>query len=228
MNNALKSVPILKNCIDTSSYITPKNKDSLIELKSVNSSYKKNLMSKMNINEDEFKVSMNDFDKLKVIGKGAFGKVILARSKKDGNLYAIKCIKKYFIMKTKTVKNIVAERKILEKISHPFIISLKGSFQDSLKLYMVFEYFNGGELFFHLKNEQNFSEKLAKFYAAEIYIALRYLHSQNIVYRDLKPENIILDSCGHIKLIDFGLSKDNVNTYNPTKTVCGTQEYMCM
>lgn len=182
----------------------------------------------MNKFSEDIKLSMDDFEKLKVIGRGAFGKVILARSKNNGNLYAIKCIKKYVIMKTKTLKNIVTEKKILEKMSHPFIITLKSTFQDTFKIYMVFEYFNGGELFFHLRNKRNFPEHLAKFYATEIYIALRYLHSQNIIYRDLKPENIILDSNGHIKLIDFGLSKDNVNSFNPTKTVCGTQEYICI
>jgi len=91
---------------------------------------------------------------------------------------------------------------------------------------MAFDYYNGGELFFHLQKHRRFSETLTKFYAAEIYIALKYLHSKKIVYRDLKPENIILDKQGHIKLIDFGLAKSGVTEFNPTSTICGTNEYI--
>ncbi len=91
---------------------------------------------------------------------------------------------------------------------------------------MCLEYCNGGELFFHLQNKKGFSEDVVRFYAAEIYCALAYLHDNKIVYRDIKPENIILDSDGHIKIIDFGLAKDNVDSNNPTTTVCGTNEYI--
>jgi len=92
---------------------------------------------------------------------------------------------------------------------------------------MGFEYFNGGELFFHLhRNKVSFSEDVVRFYAAEIYCALWYLHKNGIVYRDLKPENIILDEEGHLKLIDFGLAKDNISEKNLTSTFCGTNEYI--
>jgi len=118
------------------------------------------------------------------------------------------------------------EKKILENLDNPFIIGLKYTFQDNEKLYLAFDYYNGGDLFYHLQNQTKFPENLAKFYAAEIYIALQYLHQKKIIYRDLKPENIILDNNGHIKLIDFGLAKTNLSQFNSTSTVCGTHEYI--
>jgi len=166
------------------------------------------------------------FDVLKVIGRGTFGKVILVRNKYDQSLLAIKCIKKHQIIKNKNIENIKNEKRILEKIEHPFIISLRYTFQNKEKIFMAFDYYNGGELFFHLQKQRRFSENLARFYAAEIYIALRYLHKQKYVYRDLKPENIILDKTGHIKLIDFGLAKEDISPSNLTNTICGTNEYI--
>jgi len=166
------------------------------------------------------------FDSLKVIGKGTFGKVILCRNKQDGQLLALKCIKKQSIIKNKNIENIKNEKKILENLDNPFIIKLWFTFQNKEKIFMAFDYYNGGELFFHLQKHRRFSETLTKFYAAEIYIALKYLHSKKIVYRDLKPENIILDKQGHIKLIDFGLAKSRVTESNPTSTICGTNEYI--
>ena len=103
--------------------------------------------------------------------------------------------------------NTIAERLILEKLSHPFITKLHYAFQTPEKLYFVIDFLNGGELFYHLRREQRFSEERARFYAAEILLALECLHKNNIIYRDLKPENVLLDSKGHIKLTDFGLSK---------------------
>jgi len=107
-----------------------------------------------------------------------------------------------------------------------FVISLKQTFQDQDKVYMQFDYHNGGELFFHLQKKRKFSEELAKFYAAEIYTALKYLHKQGVIYRDLKPENIILDEEGHIKMIDFGLAKDEIKLNSTTESFCGTNEYI--
>ena len=102
----------------------------------------------------------------------------------------------------------LVEREILEKFDHPFIMGLEYAFQDSQRLYLIMEFVNGGELFFHLKQSRNgFDEGRAKFYAAEIILALEYLHKSGVVYRDLKPENILIDSDGHIRLTDFGLSK---------------------
>jgi len=182
--------------------------------------------SKENEKQKKIIKDLSCFDSIKVIGKGSFGKVILVRNKQDRQLLALKCIKKQSIINNKNIENIKKEKKILENVDKPFIIKLRFTFQNNIKIFMAFEYYNGGEVFFHLQKHRRFSETLAKFYAAEIYIALKYLHSKKIVYRDLKPENIILDKQGHIKLIDFGLAKSGVSEFNPTETVCGTNEYI--
>eukprot|EP00003_Mantamonas_plastica_P010729 TRINITY_DN201_c0_g1_i1.p2 TRINITY_DN201_c0_g1~~TRINITY_DN201_c0_g1_i1.p2 ORF type:complete len:289 (-),score=107.14 TRINITY_DN201_c0_g1_i1:1420-2286(-) len=120
----------------------------------------------------------------------------------------------------------MSERAILQKIEHPFLVSLKYAFQTEDKLYMVLDYVNGGELFFHLQKEGKFEEERAKLYAAEIILGLEHLHSMDIIYRDLKPENILLDIEGHIKLTDFGLAKSAMGVDDKTHTFCGTPEYL--
>ncbi|XP_016134317.1 serine/threonine-protein kinase Sgk3-like [Sinocyclocheilus grahami] len=168
-----------------------------------------------------------DFDFLKVIGKGSFGKVLLAKRKWDGKCYAIKVLQKKVILKRSEQKHIMAERNVLLKnVKHPFLVGLHYSFQTTDKLYFVLDFVNGGELFFHLQKERTFPEPRAKFYIAEMASALGYLHSLNIVYRDLKPENILLDSQGHIVLTDFGLCKEGMSQADTTTTFCGTPEYL--
>uniref|UniRef100_A0A8C2JG10 Serine/threonine-protein kinase Sgk1 n=1 Tax=Cyprinus carpio TaxID=7962 RepID=A0A8C2JG10_CYPCA len=168
-----------------------------------------------------------DFDFLKVIGKGSFGKVLLAKRKRDGKCYAIKVLQKKVILKKREQKHIMAERNVLLKnVKHPFLVGLHYSFQTTDKLYFVLDFVNGGELFFHLQKERTFPEPRAKFYIAEMACALGYLHSLNIVYRDLKPENILLDSQGHIVLTDFGLCKEGISQADTTTTFCGTPEYL--
>ncbi|XP_010786922.1 serine/threonine-protein kinase Sgk3-like, partial [Notothenia coriiceps] len=135
-----------------------------------------------------------DFDFLKVIGKGSFGKVFLAKRKHDEKFYAVKVLQKKVILNRKEQKHIMAERNVLLKnVKHPFLVGLHYSFQTADKLYFVLDFVNGGELFFHLQKERTFPEPRAKFYISEMASALGYLHSLNIVYRDLKPENILLD-----------------------------------
>ncbi|XP_051515334.1 serine/threonine-protein kinase Sgk1-like isoform X2 [Myxocyprinus asiaticus] len=169
----------------------------------------------------------SDFDFLKVIGKGSFGKVLLARHRNDEQSYAVKVLQKKAILKKKEEKHIMSERNVLLKnVKHPFLVGLHYSFQTADKLYFVLDYINGGELFYHLQRERCFLEPRARFYAAEIASALGYLHSLNIVYRDLKPENILLDSQGHIILTDFGLCKENIEPNGTTSTFCGTPEYL--
>ena len=115
---------------------------------------------------------------------------------------------------------------ILERINHPFIVKLHYAFQTPERLYFVIDFLNGGELFFHLRKETKFNEDRARFYAAEIILALECLHGNGIIYRDLKPENVILDSEGHIKLTDFGLCKLQEAGDKMTYTFCGTPEYL--
>ncbi|XP_048819079.1 serine/threonine-protein kinase Sgk2-like isoform X1 [Lagopus muta] len=168
-----------------------------------------------------------DFDFLKVIGKGSFGKVLLAKRKCDGTFYAVKVLHKKTILKKKEQNHIMAERNVLLKnVKHPFLVGLHYSFQTSEKLYFVLDYVNGGELFFHLQRERCFREPRARFYAAEVASAIGYLHSLNIIYRDLKPENILLDCQGHVVLTDFGLCKEGMEEEETTSTFCGTPEYL--
>lgn len=170
-------------------------------------------------------VTKDDFELLTVIGKGSFGKVMQVRKKDDGKIYAMKVLRKDTIIARKQVSHTKSEKNILMKIQHPFIVNLNYAFQTKDKLYMILDYINGGELFFHLKKEGRFAENRVKMYAAEIASALDHLHNLDIVYRDLKPENILLDSEGHICITDFGLSKQ-IETSEGTHTFCGTPEYL--
>jgi protein-serine/threonine kinase len=171
----------------------------------------------------------NDFDVLRLIGRGTFGQVYQVRKKDTGRIYAMKVLSKKLIVQKKEVAHTIGERNILvrtAKTSSPFIVSLKFSFQTPTDLYLVTDYMSGGELFWHLQREGKFPEQRAKFYIAELVLALENLHSKGIVYRDLKPENILLDVNGHVALCDFGLSKANLRESDTTNTFCGTTEYL--
>ncbi len=122
----------------------------------------------------------------------------------------MKVLKKSFIRKFKQVKHTWAERNILEKVSHPFIVKLKYAFQSPKKLFLVMEYCPGGELFFYLSRMGRFKERSASFYSANILLALNFLHKQGVIYWDLKPENVLIAADGYAKLTDFGLSKDDM------------------
>lgn len=172
------------------------------------------------------KVTLENFEFLKVLGKGTFGKVVLCREKATGRLYAIKILKKEVIIQKDEVAHTLTEKRVLQNTSHPFLISLKYSFQTADRLCFVMEYVNGGELFFHLSRERVFSEERTRFYGAEIISALGYLHGKGIIYRDLKLENLLLDKDGHIKIADFGLCKEDITYGRTTKTFCGTPEYL--
>mmetsp|Transcript_2829 Transcript_2829/g.3187 ORF Transcript_2829/g.3187 Transcript_2829/m.3187 type:complete len:529 (-) Transcript_2829:611-2197(-) len=176
--------------------------------------------------QEKEKVDLDSFELLKVIGKGSFGKVMQVRKKDDGIIYAMKVLHKDAVIARNQLEHTKAERHILQAVQHPFLVCLKYAFQSESKLYMVLDYLNGGELFFHLKNAKRFSEPRAQLYAAEITLALGHLHSLNIVYRDLKPENILLDKDGHIRITDFGLAKEQVNDNSSAQTFCGTPEYL--
>ncbi|KAJ3337899.1 hypothetical protein HDU93_000344 [Gonapodya sp. JEL0774] len=167
-----------------------------------------------------------DFDLLKVIGKGSFGKVLQVRKTDTARVYAMKILPKRDIVDRKEVAHTLSERNVLIMASSPFLVGLKFSFQTPEKLYLVLDYMSGGELFYHLQREVVFREERARFYAAELVLAIEHLHNHDVVYRDLKPENILLDSTGHIALTDFGLCKENVGYDAVTNTFCGTAEYL--
>lgn len=171
--------------------------------------------------------TLDDFHLMKVIGKGSFGKVVLARGKADQQVYAIKILDKKAIVKKGELEHVKSERNVLIATTHhPFLVTLHCSFQSPDKLYFVLNYVNGGELFYHLQRDKRFPETRARFYAGEIALALGHLHSVGIVYRDLKPENILIAADGHIILTDFGLCKEGITAVDTTTTFCGTPEYL--
>ncbi|ODV80966.1 putative serine/thronine protein kinase [Suhomyces tanzawaensis NRRL Y-17324] len=171
-------------------------------------------------------LSIDDFDLLKVIGKGSFGKVMQVVKKDTKQIYALKTLRKQHIVSRNEVTHTLAERTVLARINNPFIVPLKFSFQSPEKLYLVLSFINGGELFWHLQREGKFSMDRSRFYIAELLTALESLHELNVIYRDLKPENILLDYQGHIALCDFGLCKLNMSSNDRTSTFCGTPEYL--
>uniref|UniRef100_A0A8C8R795 RAC-alpha serine/threonine-protein kinase n=1 Tax=Pelusios castaneus TaxID=367368 RepID=A0A8C8R795_9SAUR len=181
----------------------------------------------VSITKPKHKVTMNEFEYLKLLGKGTFGKVILVKEKATGRYYAMKILKKEVIVAKDEVAHTLTENRVLQNSRHPFLTALKYSFQTHDRLCFVMEYANGGELFFHLSRERVFSEDRARFYGAEIVSALDYLHlEKNVVYRDLKLENLMLDKDGHIKITDFGLCKEGIKDGATMKTFCGTPEYL--
>lgn len=170
-------------------------------------------------------ICIEDFELLKVLGKGAFGKVMLAQKKDNSRIYAIKVLKKQQIVEMEQMEHTKAEKIILQHVNHPFLVGLEYAFQTPEKLYFVMEFMQGGELFQHLRNQRRFTEKQAKFYAACITLGLGHLHNKNYIYRDLKLENLLLDEYGYAKLTDFGLAKF-VSTDEAALTFCGTPEYL--
>lgn len=172
------------------------------------------------------KMSLDDFNPIKLIGRGSWGKVMLSREKSTGCLYAIKILKKQVIISQDEVGHTLTESRVLRTTTHPFLIALKYSFRDGERLCFVLEFAGGGELFYHLSQERVFTEEKSRFYGAEIVSALGYLHAHDIIYRDLKLENLLLGRDGHIKIADFGLCKDKITYNDTTRTFCGTPEYL--
>ncbi|XP_051006478.1 ribosomal protein S6 kinase alpha-5 isoform X2 [Acomys russatus] len=178
------------------------------------------------------KVGIENFELLKVLGTGAYGKVFLVRkiSGHDaGKLYAMKVLKKATIVqKAKTTEHTRTERQVLEHIRQsPFLVTLHYAFQTETKLHLILDYINGGELFTHLSQRERFTEHEVQIYVGEIVLALEHLHKLGIIYRDIKLENILLDSNGHVVLTDFGLSKEFVaDETERAYSFCGTIEYM--
>jgi serine/threonine protein kinase len=172
------------------------------------------------------KVTPDDFQLLQVVGRGNFGKVMQVRKKDTGRIYAMKVLRKDAVVQNDAVEHTISEKNVLKRISHPFIVSLKYSFQTADKLYLVLDYLCGGELFTHLSSVDHFTEDRTRFYAAQIVLALGHLHENGVIYRDLKPENLMLDMDGYLCLTDFGLCKEGLAPGQKTRTFCGSPEYL--
>uniref|UniRef100_A0A8C8GNG9 protein kinase C n=1 Tax=Oncorhynchus tshawytscha TaxID=74940 RepID=A0A8C8GNG9_ONCTS len=172
-------------------------------------------------------LGLGDFDLIRVIGRGSYAKVLLVRLKKNEQIYAMKVVKKELVHDDEDIDWVQTEKHVFEQAStNPFLVGLHSCFQTESRLFLVIEYVNGGDLMFHMQRQRKLPEEHARFYAAEICIALNFLHEKGILYRDLKLDNVLLDHEGHIKLTDYGMCKEGIRPGDTTSTFCGTPNYI--
>ena len=180
-----------------------------------------------NTSYENIKLSYSDFQPLKLLGTGSFGRVLLVRFLTNDHLYAMKILSKTQIRLKRQEEHTRTERDLMVKVNCPFVVNIKFAFQDQSKLYIISDFMQGGDMFYHLHSQKKkFSEPTAKFYIIELILGLEFLHKNNVIYRDLKPENILMDTDGHIKISDFGLSKILDYPEEKAFTLCGTPQYI--
>jgi len=177
--------------------------------------------------QDSNMVSLKDFDMIKVIGRGSYAKVLMVELKSTRRIYAMKVIKKELVTDDEDIDWVQTEKHVFETASnHPFLVGLHSCFQTPSRLFFVIEFVRGGDLMFHMQRQRRLPEEHARFYSAEICLALNYLHERGIIYRDLKLDNVLLDHEGHIKLTDYGMCKEGIRQGDTTSTFCGTPNYI--
>jgi len=172
-------------------------------------------------------ISLADFDLIRVIGRGSYAKVLMVELKSTKRIYAMKVIKKELVTDDEDIDWVQTEKHVFETASnHPFLVGLHSCFQTASRLFFVIEFVRGGDLMFHMQRQRRLPEEHARFYSAEICLALNFLHERGIIYRDLKLDNVLLDHEGHIKLTDYGMCKEGIRTGDTTSTFCGTPNYI--
>ena len=205
-----------------------KTNEPLIDKNEKKNENNNNQDQEQTINYENIKLAYTDFEPLKLLGTGSFGRVLLVRYKNNNKLYAMKILSKTQIKLKKQEEHTITERNLMVRLNCPFVVNIKFAFQDESRLYIVTDFMQGGDMFYHLHccGTRKFTESKAKFYIIELVLGLEFLHKQIIIYRDLKPENILMDYDGHIKISDFGLSKLVDDSDDKTFTLCGTPQYL--
>ncbi|XP_058447625.1 cAMP-dependent protein kinase catalytic subunit alpha-like [Malaya genurostris] len=220
----LKSITALKSSPSATVRGNPLKKFSAgSEYKHILNRLKTDFEKRYNSTKPTSDAVMSDYDVLKTLGTGAFGVVKLIRKKNTDQYFALKILSKEKIVRLKQLTHTLNEKRILQSVEFPFLVNLECCYKDNSYIYLAMPFICGGEMFSLLRKNKKFGEDQAKFYGAQVALALEYLHFMNLVYRDLKPENILIDTRGYVKITDFGFCK---LIRDRTWTLCGTPEYL--